>query len=166
MTVLDYEKLYNSYYLQVYSYAMTIVKSRSVAEEVTQNTFFKAMTARRSYEGKASELTWLCSIAKNLAIDECRKNSKFAELDEDTPDRSEGMTDTVEDKVEDQDTALRIHLVLHELQEPYKEVFQLRVFGELPFSQIGMIFGKSENWARVTYHRARLKIKERMDDND
>ena len=166
MTVLDYEKLYNSYYLQVYSYAMTIVKSRSVAEEVTQNTFFKAMTARRSYEGKASELTWLCSIAKNLAIDECRKNSKFAELDEDTLETSESMADTVEDKVEDQDTALRIHLVLHELQEPYKEVFQLRVFGELPFSQIGMIFGKSENWARVTYHRARLKIKERMDDND
>ena len=162
MTVLDYEKLYNSYYLQVYSYVMTIVKSRSVAEEVTQNTFFKAMTARRSYEGKASELTWLCSIAKNLAIDECRKNSKFAELDEDTPETSEGMADTVEDKVEDQDTALRIHLVLHELQEPYKEVFQLRVFGELPFSQIGMIFGKSENWARVTYHRARLKIKERI----
>ncbi len=166
MTVLDYEKLYNSYYLQVYSYVMTIVKSRSVAEEVTQNTFFKAMTARRSYEGKASELTWLCSIAKNLAIDECRKNSKFAELDEDTLETSEGMADTVEDKVEDQDTALRIHLVLHELQEPYKEVFQLRVFGELPFSQIGMIFGKSENWARVTYHRARLKIKERMDDNE
>ncbi len=79
MTVLDYEKLYNSYYLQVYSYVMTIVKSRSVAEEVTQNTFFKAMTARRSYEGKASELTWLCSIAKNLAIDECRKNSEFVE---------------------------------------------------------------------------------------
>lgn len=166
MTVLDYEKLYNSYYLQVYSYVMTIVKSRRVAEEVTQNTFFKAMTARRSYEGKASELTWLCSIAKNLAIDECRKNSKFAELDEDTLETSEGMADTVEDKVEDQDTALRIHLVLHELQEPYKEVFQLRVFGELPFSQIGMIFGKSENWARVTYHRARLKIKERMDDNE
>lgn len=166
MTVLDYEKLYNSYYLQVYSYVMTIVKSRSVAEEVTQNTFFKAMTARRSYEGKASELTWLCSIAKNLAIDECRKNSKFAELDEDTLETSEGMADTVEDKVEDKDTALRIHLVLHELQEPYKEVFQLRVFGELPFSQIGMIFGKSENWARVTYHRARLKIKERMDDNE
>ncbi len=95
-----------------------------------------------------------------------KSQSKFAELDEDTPETSEGMADTVEDKVEDQDTALRIHLVLHELQEPYKEVFQLRVFGELPFSQIGMIFGKSENWARVTYHRARLKIKERMDDNE
>ena len=60
----------------------------------------------------------------------------------------------------------RFILVLHELQEPYKEVFQLRVFGELSFSQIGIIFGKTENWARVTYHRARLKIKERMDHHE
>ena len=69
----------------------------------------------------------------------------------------------LQNHIADQDSALQIHLVLHELKEPYKEVFQLRVFGELSFSQIGIIFGKTENWARVTYHRARLKIKERMD---
>ena len=67
------------------------------------------------------------------------------------------------DTVEDKETALQIHLILHDLPEPYKEVFQLRVFGELPFSQIGFIFGKTENWARVTYHRARMKIQERME---
>lgn len=148
--------------MQVYSYVVTIVKDQSLAEEITQNTFFKAMTAKRTYEGKASELTWLCSIAKNLAMDECHKNSKYAELDEEMLEQPDNMTKAVEDK----DTALRIHLVLHELEEPYKEVFQLRVFGELPFAQIGMIFGKTENWARVTYHRARLKIKERMDKNE
>lgn len=148
--------------MQIYSYVVTIVKDQSLAEEITQNTFFKAMTAKRTYEGKASELTWLCSIAKNLAMDECRKNSKYAELDEEMLEQPDNMTKAVEDK----DTALRIHLVLHELEEPYKEVFQLRVFGELPFAQIGMIFGKTENWVRVTYHRARLKIKERMDKNE
>ena len=148
--------------MQIYSYVVTIVKDQSLAEEITQNTFFKAMTAKRTYEGKASELTWLCSIAKNLAMDECRKNSKYAELDEEMLEQPDNMTKAVEDK----DTALRIHLVLHELEEPYKEVFQLRVFGELPFAQIGMIFGKTENWARVTYHRARLKIQERMDKNE
>ena len=148
--------------MQIYSYVVTIVKDQSLAEEITQNTFFKAMTAKRTYEGKASELTWLCSIAKNLAMDECRKNLKYAELDEEMLEQPDNMTKAVEDK----DTALRIHLVLHELEEPYKEVFQLRVFGELPFAQIGMIFGKTENWARVTYHRARLKIKERMDKNE
>ena len=141
---------------------MTIVKNQSLAEEITQNTFYKAMTAKHTYEGKSSEFTWLCSIAKNLAIDECRKDTKYASLDEASSEVSFDMVDNYED----QDTALQIHLILHELQEPYKEVFQLRVFGELSFSQIGTIFGKTENWARVTYHRARLKIKERMDEHE
>lgn len=159
---LDYEKMYNSFFLQVYSYVMTIVKDQSLAEEITQNTFFKAMTAKNTYEGKSGELTWLCGIAKNLAIDEWRKNSRHTQFDEEVPEQQEGFAKEVEDK----DSALRIHMVLHELPEPYKEVFQLRIFGELSFSQIGMIFGKTENWARVTYHRARLKIKERMDENE
>ena len=141
---------------------MTIVKNQSLAEEITQNTFYKAMTAKHTYEGKSSEFTWLCSIAKNLAIDECRKNTKYASFDEASSEVSFDMVDNYED----QDTALQIHLILHELQKPYKEVFQLRVFGELSFSQIGTIFGKTENWARVTYHRARLKIKERMDEHE
>ena len=134
--------------MQVYSYVVTIVKNQSLAEEITQNTFYKAMTAKRPYEGKAGELTWLC-----------RKNKKFSELDETLPQQTADLAD----KVSDTDSALQIHMVLHELPEPYKEVFQLRVFGELTFAQIGMVFGKTENWARVTYHRARLKIKERID---
>lgn len=137
---------------------MTIVKNQSQAEEITQNTFFKAMTSKKQFEKKSSELTWLCSIAKRLAIDEYRKSVKSAELDQIQPAPNTDFTKTVEDK----QTALQIHLILHELQEPYKEVFQLRIFGELPFSQIGMIFGKTENWARITYHRAKLKIQERM----
>ena len=141
---------------------MTRVKNQSLAEEITQNTFFKAMTAKKKFEGKSKELTWLCGIAKNLAIDECRRNAKTGELDE----VASAASVDIEAEAEDKDTALRIHLVLHELQEPYKEVFQLRVFGELPFSQIGYIFGKTENWARVTYHRARIKIQERIEENE
>lgn len=141
---------------------MTIIKNQSCAEEITQNTFFKAMTSKKRFKGNSSEFTWLCGIAKHLAIDECRKNAKFSELDETVPISAVDIEKAAEDK----DAALRIHLVLHELQEPYKEVFQLRVFGELSFSQIGMIFQKTENWARVTYHRARLKIQERMVENE
>lgn len=161
--VLDYEKLYQSYYLQVYSYVMTIVKNQSLAEEITQNTFFKAITAKSSFKQKSSELTWLCSIAKRLAMDEFRKNQKAISLNEESisDDRN-----SLEERMEDQETALRIHLILHDLNEPYKEVFQLRIFGELPFSQIGYIFGKTENWARVTYYRAKLKIQERMEENE
>ena len=93
------------------------------------------------------------------------KNAKIYELDE-SIENTEKMSVDLESEMEDKDTALQIHLILHELQEPYKEVFQLRVFGELSFSQIGLIFGKTENWARVTYHRARIKIQERMGKNE
>lgn len=157
---MDYEKLYNSYYMQVYSYAVTLTKNPEQAEEITQNTFFKAITSKADFKGKANELTWLCSIAKNLYYDELRRNQRIAGLEDSLP-ISSGVD--IEQAVSDSDMAFRIHLVLHRLDEPYKEVFQLRVFGELSFSQIAAIFGKTESWARVTYHRAKLKIQERME---
>ena len=49
------------------------------------------------------------------------------------------------------------------MAEPYKEVFSQRTFGELPYSQIGELFGKTESWARVTYFRARQKLKEGLE---
>ena len=157
---MDYEKLYNSYYMQVYSYAVTLAKNLEQAEEITQNTFVKALSSKSKYSGKSSELTWLCSIAKNLYYDEIRRKQKLTGMDEvnNTP-----SGDDLERSVSDADAAFRIHIVLHELEEPYKEVFQLRVFGELSFAQIASIFRKTESWARVTYHRARLKIQERME---
>ena len=157
---MDYEKLYISYYMQVYSYAITLTKNPDLAEEITQHTFVKAISAISKYNGKSSELTWLCSIAKNLYYDEIRRNQKLTGIED--VNRMTSAND-LEKTVADTDMAFRIHLVLHDLEEPYKEVFQLRVFGELSFAQIATIFKKTESWARVTYHRARLKIKERMD---
>ena len=72
----------------------------------------------------------------------------------------------IEQGITDSETSFRIHMLLHDMEDPYKEVFELRVFGELSFAQIGSIFRKTESWARVTYHRARLKLKERMDNNE
>ena len=157
---MDYEKLYNAYYMQVYSYAVALTKNPEQAEEIAQHTFVKALSAKSGYKAKSSELTWLCSIAKNLYYDELRRKKKLTGVEDVT---STPSGDDMEKAVSDADAAFRIHLVLHDLEEPYKEVFQLRVFGELSFSQIASIFGKTESWARVTYHRARLKIKERME---
>ena len=77
---------------------MTMVKNQSLAEEITQNTFFKAMTAKKKFEGKSKELTWLCGIAKNLAIDECRRNAKTGELDEVASAASVDIEAEAEDK--------------------------------------------------------------------
>lgn len=157
------EKLYEACYMKVYSYVMTLAKDKHAAEEITQETFFKAMTTQQTFRGESECFSWLCAIAKNAFIDLTRKQSKI----EGEPDESLADTGTnIEQSITDQETSFRIHMLLHSMEEPYREVFELRVFGELSFSQIGAIFQKTESWARVTYHRARLKLKERMDHNE
>lgn len=159
---LDYEGLYEACYMQVYSYLLTMSRDRSLAEELTAQTFYRAMTAKSEYRGEAEPLTWLCAIAKNLYTDEQRRRMRQRQMEPGEEPAAGG----VEDDALDRDSTFRIHLILHDMAEPYKEVFQLRVFGELAFRQIGEIFGKTETWARVTYHRARLKIQERMEEED
>ena len=156
---MDYEKLYQVYYMQVYSYAVSLTGNRELAEEITQNTFYKAVTTKADFAGRSDEVTWLCAIAKNLYTGELRRHKRIADVSEIEQMASE---ENVARDAADADMAFRIHVVLHNLEEPYKEVFQLRVFGELPFAQIASIFGKTEAWARVTYHRSKLKIQERM----
>lgn len=151
------ERLYQTYYLRVYSYLVTLSNNRDLAEELTEETFYRAFLAGDGFRGDANEMTWLCAIAKNLFFDEARKRNRMAELPEDA---DSGID--VERAAADKDLSFRIHMILHGLEEPYREVFELRVFGDLSFRQIGTVFGKTENWARVTYHRARLRIQERM----
>ena len=154
------EQLYETYYMKVYSFVMTLAKSKTLSEEITQEAFFRAVTTEKTFRGESDAFSWLCAIAKNLFYDEMRKRSRQSK--EAAVDRS-GTCDDPAAAVADADASFRIHLVLHELDEPYKEVFELRCFGELSFKQIGTIFKKTESWARVTYHRAKLKIQERMD---
>ena len=158
---MDYEKLFNTYYMKVYSFVMTLAKNQDISEEITQKTFFKALATSKKHRGDSSEFTWLCAIAKNLIADEKRASARFTECSNET-----ASDVNIEKSLLEEDTAFHIHKVLHNLEEPYKEVFQLRVFGELSFQKIGLIFDKTENWARVTYHRARLKIQERMEANE
>ncbi len=152
------EKMYEAYYMRVYSYVVTISGSRELAEEITQETFCRAMMKSASFRREADEVTWLCTIAKNLFYDEKRRQKKTGLIPEDI----EADGKSIEQIAADRDSSFRVHLALHALEEPYREIFELRVFGELGFKDIGTIFGKTENWARVTYHRARLKLQERM----
>ena len=153
------ERLYNTYYMRVFSYVMTMAGDRHTAEEITQEAFFKAFSKASSFRNESDEVTWLCAIAKNCFYDEKRRQSKTAPIPEEIPDTGK----EIEQAAADRDSSFRIHVALHALEEPYREIFELRVFGELSFRDIGTIFGKTENWARVTYHRARLKLQERME---
>ena len=158
MTQEHSEKLYEAYYMRVFSYVMTLAGDRAQAEEITQETFFRAFSRQKDFRGESDEVTWLCAIAKNYFLDEKRRQARNETIPEEMPETGKSLEQTAEDR----DSSFRIHVALHELEEPYREVFELRVFGELSFREIGMIFKKTENWARVTYHRARLKLQERM----
>ena len=156
-----FEKLYKAYYMRVYSYVMTLAGKTHIAEEITQENFYKAFTTKASFRGESNAMTWLCTIARNLFVDEMRRQSRKSESVPVDTDVDSGVN--IEREVEDKDTSYQIHQVLNELEEPYRQVFELRIFGEMSFKEISSACGKTESWARVTYHRAKLKITERMD---
>lgn len=155
-----FEKLYRTYYMRVYSYVMALAGKTHMAEEITQETFYKAFTTSASFRGEANAVTWLCAIARNLFIDEMRRQAKRAEAIPPDADADSGVN--IEREVEDKDTSYQVHQALRELEEPYRQVFELRIFGEMSFREISGICGRTESWARVTYHRAKCKLMERM----
>ena len=153
-----FEKLYKQYYSQVYFYVLGLCRNEHIAEEITQETFFKVLKKMDTFKGECKVNVWMIQIAKNTFYNYCREK-KFAlesSLDGVETER------TIEEKIIDQEAAGQIHVILHRMQEPYKEVFWMRTFGELSFKEIGSIHGKTESWARVTYHRAKLMIKEEL----
>ena len=140
-----------------------ICRDESICEEVAQETFFKALKKIDSFDGRTDIRAWLFTIAKNTYISIQRKNKRNAGSTDDVilSDQSD-----LQDGLVDKDMALRIHTILYTLKEPYKEVFSLRIFGELSFEEIGKLFGKSSGWARVTYYRAKMKIIDELEVND
>ena len=157
---MDFEEVYNKYVKDVFAFSFSLCRNRGAAEDITSETFLKALNASANFEGKCSIKVWLCQIAKNTYSDELRKQSKYTELSDQLPCESD-----FELKLLNKSDALTVHKFLHQLDEPYKEVFSLRTFSELSFAEIGGIFGKSENWARVTFHRAKLKLREVWSDD-
>lgn len=148
-------------YDAVYHYILTLCRNDSEAQDITQETFLKAIKSIDKFDGNSSLYTWLCAIAKNLWINNCKKNQREISFENITEMNMDAYK-SLEQKVFEKDMALYVHKVLHNMQEPYKEVFSLRVFGQLSFSEIADLFSKTESWARVTYHRARKMIGDKM----
>lgn len=157
--MVDFEKVYSEYYDTVFYYILSLCQNQSMAEDITQETFFKAIKKIDSFKGECKLSVWLCQIAKNTMYSEIKKRKK------EIPDVSLDTIpyyDSAYQNLLIKENAKEIHRILHNLKEPYKEVFWMRTFGNLSFREIASLFGKSESWARVTYHRARMKIKEEV----
>ncbi len=136
-----FEEIYRRYFRDVYRFARGLTQDEALAEEITQETFFKALKAVDRFDGSKDVRAWLFTIARNAWYSYCRAHKRIISA-EDLP---------------------HIHQFLHGMAEPYKEVFTLRVFGELPYEKIGRLFGKSANSARVTFYRAKVQIMEHME---
>lgn len=161
---MDFERVYTEYFKDVYLYLRSLSANEDTAEELTQEVFSKALKSLNRFDGSKDIRAWLFTIAKNTYFTLCRRQKLFIseELTEPIPDRRVQFTEHLEDEAQ----AFQIHQFLHNMKDPYKEVFSLRVFGELSFEKIAMLFGKSPGWARVTYHRARKQIIAYMEDID
>lgn len=156
---MDFTEIYRTQFAGVYCYALALCGNASLAEEITQETFFRSLTAIEKFRGDCALRTWLCRIARNCFMDHCRDRCRLA------PEG--GGTETTAHSPEEEllcreqaDAALA---ELERLPEPYREVLRLRAFGTLSFRKIAEIYGKTENWARVTCFRARQRLKEEME---
>jgi len=158
--VSEFEEIYRTYMTDVYRYARGLTLDERWAEEVTQETFFRAMRSLHNFRGECEVRVWLCHIAKNIVRTEQRRRGRYTEDDTALQELTEPVDLT--ELVADRQTALSLHRLLHRMEEPYKEVFSLRVFGELSFAQIGELFGRTDHWACVTFHRAKEKIQKEM----
>lgn len=157
----EFETIYRRYFTDVELYLRAITKDANLAEELTEQVFFQALKALPKFRGDCDIRTWLCAMGRNCYLSHLRKSKPTQDISElQIPDPRK----SIEERVEDRHQAMEIHKLLHDLPEPYKEVFSLRVFGQLSFGDIGGLFGKTANWACVTYHRARAKILEQMEE--
>ena len=157
---MEFEQIYTTYFRDVYLYICKLSNSEHIAEEITSETFFKDMKSIDSFRGDCDIRVWLCQIAKNCYYSYIKKADRTECIDN-VEIAEQGAS--FEERLFRHDTAMQIQKILHDVPEPYKEVFMWRVYAELSFKQIGQIFGKSENWACVAYHRARKKIKEKLE---
>lgn len=159
---MDLEKIYREYFTTVYRYILAISRDPDLAEEVTQETFVKALRKIEGFRGDCEMRVWLCQIAKNEYFQHLKKKKRREVTMIEMTMQEEGP----EKKLLSKELSFRIQKILHDMEDSYKEVFYMRTYGEMSFKEIALLFDRQETWARVTYYRARKKIMEVLENED
>ena len=148
------DEIYQKYAQTVYHFLLSHTRDADLAEELTQETFYQAIRTSDRFDESCKLSTWLCAIAKNVLLTYRRKHPVTEELPEEMPAGASAESEAIA-------SVGRLELIrlLHELPEPAREVMYLRVFGGLSFAEIGEVLGRSENWARVTFYRAKERLR-------
>ncbi len=156
--MLDPEKIYKEYSKTVFRYLYAKTGDSHISEEITQETFYQAIRRISSFDGSCKVTTWLCAIAKNQLLKYYRKHPRHCDID----DIGDLADNTLSADYFSEEGKVEVLRVMHELPETMREVMHLRIFGSLSFRQIGDIMERSENWARVTYYRGNLRLREKL----
>lgn len=162
--MFDMDAAYREYAVMVYKFLLSLCYEEELAEELTQETFYQAVRSVDRYDGSCKVSTWLCQIAKHLWYREIerRKRKGTSELTVDM----ESLEKPVEEQLTMKEEKMELFRKVHVLDEISKEIVLLRVTGAFSFKEIAELFGKNENWARVTYYRAKQKILEGGEKNE
>jgi len=153
--------MYTQQFQVVFRFLLSLTHDTALAEELTQETFYKAMKNIDGYEKKSKASTWLCQIAKNTYFSYQRKNRRLTHELPEAQDTRDGLSQLLH-----RENIETLHQALHSLPDPYKEVFSLRVFADLGYPQLAALFGRSENWVRVAFYRAKMKIMQIMEASE
>lgn len=163
-TLLTIGEIYNENSKIVYGFLLSYTKDTSLSEELTQETFLRAIKSIHKYNGECKISVWLCQIAKHLLFQEWEKRGKKINVSfDESISISTSSTETI---VISNENKKNIYKIIQSLENPYKEVMYLRLTGDLSFREIGEILGKSENWARVTFYRGKSKVIRRLEDGE
>ena len=149
------DEIYQKNAAMIYKYLCGLSHDTQLAEELTQETFFQAIKGIDKFRGDCKVSVWLCQIAKIFLYNELEKRSmhKTVELDDTMP-----SGENIESKCLNRLEKVEVFRLIHNLDDVTREVVHLRLTGELQFSEIASIMGKTENWARVTYYRGKQKL--------
>lgn len=158
------EEIYNEYSRIVFKYLVSYTNNTELAEELTQETFYKAVKNINKFRNESSMKTWLCKIAKNVFIDYFKKKNNVKEVNINEITDLHADEKSLEEQYENKEQLIDMYKKIHKLDETSREVVYLRLRSDLSYKEIGNILGKTEEWVRVTFYRAKLKLKEDFKD--
>ena len=152
------QQLYLELQPKLFMYFYVRTANKQIAEDLAQDVFYEASKTLHRYRGDASLSSWLYSIANNL-LKKHYRSKKYEHALFEKLHQSEQFAESAEQQALHRAELLALHEAIHELDELSKELILLRIYSELSFKEIGDVIGKSENYARVQFHRLKLKLK-------
>lgn len=153
------EEIYKEYFETVKKYLFCLTHNNDIAEELTQETFYKAVKNIHTFKDDCKISVWLCKIEKNTWLDSIKKNKNIKDMADNELFEIESLETTDETVISNQGK-LELYKKIQKLDEKTRDVIYLRITGDLNFKEIGDIFNKTENWARITFYRGKQKLKE------